>query len=89
MRKRCLAISKIINCILSLLLVMSVAACGEDEDYLAAAGGYVHFSIDDATQIFQDITINQYDSIFEQPILKELQKNQESYDIKCTLYIYQ
>lgn len=84
-----MGISQIINCILSLILVIGVAACGEDEAYSGTTGGYVHFSIDDATQIFQDITINQSDSIFEQPVLKELQKNHESYDIKCTLYIYE
>ena len=89
MRNRCLTISKVINCILALFLVVGMVACGEDKTHSTVSGGYVHFSVDDATQIFQDITLHQYESIFEQPILNELRKLNELYDIKCTLYLYE
>lgn len=48
----------------------------------------VNFSIDDATSIFQDITVNQYESIFNNPILGKLKSLHDDYDITVTLYVY-
>lgn len=47
-----------------------------------------HISIDDATMIFQDIWWHDYDSIFDNEILGELQNLHEEYDIKVTLYVF-
>lgn len=48
----------------------------------------VHFSVDDATSIFQNIWWENYDSIFENEILGTLQKLHVKYDIKVTLYLF-
>ena len=89
MQKRYLALMKLTNCILSFLVIIALTACGDETVSSTAIGGYVHFSVDDATQIFQDITLNQYESVFEQPILNKLQELHDSYGLKCTLYIYE
>ncbi len=49
----------------------------------------VHFSIDDATSIFQDITVGDYDSIFENSILNKLRFLHDEYDITVSLYVYE
>lgn len=69
--------------------VVMLTGCGRQETMSDARGGYVHFSVDDATQIFQEITLKKYDSIFEQPILGQLHKLHNSYGLKCTLYLYE
>lgn len=48
----------------------------------------VHLSIDDATLIFQNISWNDYDSIFDNEILGNLQELHTDYGIKVTLYIF-
>ncbi len=47
-----------------------------------------HISLDDATMIFQDIWWHEYDSIFDNEILGELQGLHEEYGIKVTLYVF-
>lgn len=48
---------------------------------------YTHFSIDDATQIFQDIAFHEYESIFENEVLGKLRDFHEEYGLKATLYV--
>lgn len=48
----------------------------------------VHFSIDDATLIFQDIQFHEYDSIFDNPILKDLKRLHDVYGVEITLYVF-
>lgn len=47
-----------------------------------------HFSIDDATQIFQDIAFHEYESIFENEVLGKLRNLHEEYGLKATLYVF-
>ncbi len=49
---------------------------------------YTHFSIDDATQIFQDIAFHEYESIFENEVLGKLRDFHEEYGLKATLYVF-
>lgn len=49
----------------------------------------VNFSIDDATSIFQDITLGQYDSIFDNPILEKVKDLHDEYNITVTLYVFE
>lgn len=49
---------------------------------------YTHFSIDDATQIFQDISFHGYESIFENEVLGKLKDFHEEYGLKATLYVF-
>lgn len=49
---------------------------------------YAHISIDDATQIFQDINFHGYDSIFDNEIMACLQDLHEKYELKVTLYVF-
>ena len=49
---------------------------------------YAHISIDDATQIFQDINFHGYDSIFENEVLNCLQNLHDEYGLKVTLYVF-
>ena len=49
---------------------------------------YAHFSIDDATQIFQDISFHGYESIFENEVLGKLKDFHEEYGLKATLYVF-
>lgn len=49
---------------------------------------YTHFSIDDATQIFQDISFHGYESIFENEVLGKLRDLHEEYGLKVTLYVF-
>ena len=49
---------------------------------------YTHFSIDDATQIFQDIAFHDYESIFENEVLGKLRDFHEEYGLKATLYVF-
>lgn len=49
---------------------------------------YAHISIDDATQIFQDINFHGYSSIFENKVLKCLQNLHNEYGLKVTLYVF-
>ena len=49
---------------------------------------YAHFSIDDATQIFQDISFHGYESIFENEVLGRLRNLHEEYGLKVTLYVF-
>lgn len=46
-------------------------------------------SIDDATMILQDITLGEYDSIFDNPILGKLEKLHNQYGITATLYVFE
>lgn len=48
----------------------------------------VHFSIDDATLILQDIQYHEYDSIFDNPILQDLRNLHEDYGVVVTLYVF-
>lgn len=47
-----------------------------------------NISIDDATIIFNDITCNNYDSIFDNPILKKVKYLHDQYGITVTLYTF-
>lgn len=47
-----------------------------------------HISVDDATMIFQNICLNEYDSIFDNPILGKLKELHDQYGIRVTLYVY-
>lgn len=49
----------------------------------------IHFSVDDATELFHDIYAYQYDSIFDNDVFGKLQYLHEQYDIKVTLYVYE
>ena len=49
---------------------------------------YTHFSIDDATQIFQDIAFHEYESIFENAVLGKLKEFHDTYGLKVTLYVF-
>ena len=50
---------------------------------------YTHFSIDDATQIFQDIAFHEYESVFENEVLVgKLRDFHEEYGLKATLYVF-
>lgn len=49
---------------------------------------YAHFSIDDATQIFQDISFHGYESIFENEVLGDLLNLHKKYGLKVTLYVF-
>ncbi len=65
-----------------------------------AVGGFLYYkevttpklaqiSIDDATMILKDITLNEYDSIFENPILGKLKTLHDEYGITGTLYVFE
>lgn len=47
-----------------------------------------HVSIDDATQIFQDIHFHGYDSIFNNEVMQSLQQLHNKYGLKVTLYVF-
>ncbi|MCH5275271.1 MAG: glycosyltransferase [Lachnospiraceae bacterium] len=47
-----------------------------------------HISIDDATLIFQDIYLEEYESIFNNPIMGRLKELHDQYEIRVTLYVY-
>lgn len=51
---------------------------------------YIHFSIDDCIDIFQDLTTHSdsYTSIFDQEILGFLQQLHNKYGIVCSLYVF-
>ena len=75
--------------ILCIFVCGVLGGCKSEKTVSSATGGYVHFSVDDATQIFQEITLKQYNSIFEQPMLRQLLKFHDDYGLKCTLYLYE
>lgn len=52
-------------------------------------GQWVHFSIDDAIGSFQWIYQNRPQSIFDEPMLAQLKKWHEEYDIACDLYVFE
>lgn len=65
-----------------------------------AVGGFLYYkevttpklaqiSIDDATMILKDITLNEYDSIFENPVLGKLKTLHDEYGITVTLYVFE
>jgi hypothetical protein len=47
-----------------------------------------HFSISDVVGIWEEIRAREYDSIFEQPLLKFLKKLHDSYGVKVTLFLF-
>ncbi len=47
-----------------------------------------HVSIDDATQIFQDIHFHGYDSIFDNEVMQSLWQLHNKYGLKVTLYVF-
>lgn len=47
-----------------------------------------HISIDDATIILQDIYLEGYESIFDNPIMGKLKELHDQYGIRVTLYVY-
>ena len=51
---------------------------------------FVHFSIDDCSAVFKDITENEneYDYLFEQSFFKYLRSLHKKYDAKVTLYCF-
>lgn len=53
-------------------------------------GGYLHFSVDDSNSIFEDLTVNadQYDSAFDQPLLKFVKNLHDKYGIAISFYVY-
>lgn len=78
-----------------LLTTYIVTALGEDREQTEEFTGmqkhirkYAHISIDDATQIFQDISFHSYDSIFDNQTMMSLQKLHEKYGLKVTLYVF-
>lgn len=52
--------------------------------------GYIHFSVDDCIDIFQDLTVNEqmYQSCFEQPKLKFVKELHEKYDAVFSFYCF-
>lgn len=48
----------------------------------------VHFSVDDITKIWSDITFKEYDSVFEQPILAQMKALHDIYGAKFSLYCF-
>lgn len=52
-------------------------------------GQWVHFSIDDVIGSFQWIYRNKPQSIFDEPMLAQLKKWHEEYDIACDLYVFE
>lgn len=73
--KRLLAI------ILILIQLVSLSGCSDKK--------YVHFSVDDATVILQEIYFMQYESIFDQQVLATLKELHDEYGITCSLYFYE
>lgn len=49
---------------------------------------HAHVSVDDATQIFQDISFHGYESIFDNEVLGKLKDFHEEYGLKVTLYVF-
>ncbi len=49
---------------------------------------YCHFSIDDSIDVFEDLTENEYSSIFEQPILLFFKQLHDKYDITVSFYVF-
>ena len=47
-----------------------------------------HFSIDDCNDVLRDLTVNNYNNIFEQEMLGYLRELHEKYGIKVTLYLF-
>ena len=52
-------------------------------------GQWIHFSIDDVIGSFQWIYQNRPQSIFDEPMLAQLKKWHEEYDIACDLYVFE
>lgn len=82
-------IARRICCVFMVFWIVTLTGCRSEVASSNKVGGYVHFSIDDATQIFQEITLKECKSIFEQPTLKRLHKLHTTYGLKCTLYLYE
>lgn len=59
-------------------------------DHIAAAETekWIHFSLDDSIGVLQDITDNQYDSIFENEELGQLKRLHDSYGLVVSLYFF-
>lgn len=72
---------KVLVTILILIQVFCLCGCGNKK--------FVHFSVDDATVIFQEIYFMQYDSVFDQQVMAELKELHEEYGITCSLYLYE
>lgn len=60
----------------------------EPIDRIKAIPKYAHISIDDATQIFQDIAFHDYESIFDNEVLGKLRDFHEKYGLKVSLYVF-
>ena len=56
--------------------------------YTADDKKWMHFSIDDSIEVFEDITDKQYNSIFENKELKELKELHDSYGMVVSLYFF-
>lgn len=48
----------------------------------------VHFSIDDCALIFKNLTNENYQSIFEEPVLGKLKQLHDDYGLKVCLYVF-
>ena len=75
-------IGLIIICII-LLLIITLRI-----KYLFKDINYVNFSIDDTIDFFEDITVNQYESIFQNEFLGKLKKYHDKYNTNFTLYCF-
>ena len=80
------------NYISILIIVCSLVFIGIFGGFLyykeVTATKLAHISIDDATMILQDIALNEYDSIFDNPILYKLKILHDEYSITATMYVY-
>ena len=56
--------------------------------FLPAQEKVMHFSIDDCSLIFKNLTNRNYTSLFDEPVLRRLKALHEKYGLKASLYVF-
>ena len=77
----------------TIILLIFFASCSDGFDVnkyykLSENKKIVHFSIDDCSQIFKNLTEHKYESIFDEYILGKLKKLHDKYGLKVSLYTF-
>ena len=74
--------------LLLVILILVFVGCLTIKSNTMTKKQYVHFSIDDTIEIFNDITKNNYETIFENETLRFLKECNNLYGTKFSLYCF-